>query len=88
MEMKKHTSNRARFFVRKKYTNFSPERIVALWSVNKIFPESYKFAAKLFGIIDSNCCFLNKNGKGKYSYLVVNHSSTYFVIHDSDSMLL
>ena len=34
-------------------------------------------------MIDS--CFFNKNGKRKYSYLVVNHSRTYFVIHDSDS---
>jgi hypothetical protein len=32
--------------VRKKYTTFSAERIVALRSVNKIFPESYNFAAK------------------------------------------
>jgi hypothetical protein len=36
-----------------------------------------------FGIIDS--CFLHQNGKGKYSYLVVSHSHTYFVIHDPDS---
>jgi hypothetical protein len=34
--------------------------------------------------IDS--CFLNKNGKRKYSYLVVKHSHSYFVIHVSDSM--
>jgi hypothetical protein len=38
---------------------------------------------RLFSIIDS--CFRNKNCKRKYSYLVVNHSRTYFVIHDSDS---
>jgi hypothetical protein len=31
--------------VRKKYTTFSTERIVALRSVNKKFPESYDFAA-------------------------------------------
>jgi hypothetical protein len=37
----------------------------------------------LFNMIDS--CFFNKNGKKKYSYLVVNHSLTYFVIHDTDS---
>ena len=43
-----------------------------------------KLKNRLFGIIDS--CFFNKNGKRKYSYLVVNHSRTYFVIHDSDSM--
>jgi hypothetical protein len=43
-----------------------------------------KLKTRLFGIIDS--CFSYKNGKGKYSYLVVNHSRTYFVIHDSDSM--
>jgi hypothetical protein len=33
------------FFVRKKYTTFSTERIVDLRSVNSIFPESYDFAA-------------------------------------------
>jgi hypothetical protein len=32
--------------VRKKYTTFSTDRIVALLSVNKIFSESYDFAAK------------------------------------------
>jgi hypothetical protein len=42
--------NCARFFVRKKYTTFNTERIVALQSVNKIFPESYDFAAKLYDI--------------------------------------
>jgi hypothetical protein len=31
--------------MRKKYTTFSTERIVALPSVNKIFTESYDFAA-------------------------------------------
>jgi hypothetical protein len=31
--------------VRKKYTTFTTERIVALRSVNKILPESYDFAA-------------------------------------------
>jgi hypothetical protein len=31
--------------VRKKYTTFTTEQIVALRSVNKIFPESYDFAA-------------------------------------------
>jgi hypothetical protein len=36
----------ARFFMRKKYTTFSTVRIVALRSVNKIFPESYDFAAR------------------------------------------
>jgi hypothetical protein len=36
-----------------------------------------------FSIIDS--CFFNKDGKTKYSYLIVIHSRTYFVIHDSDS---
>ena len=38
-----------------------------------------KLKNRLFGIIDS--CFFNKNGKRKYSYLVVNHSRMYFVIH-------
>jgi hypothetical protein len=46
MGMEKFITNRARFFVRKKYTTFSTVGIVALWSVNKIFPESYDFAAK------------------------------------------
>jgi hypothetical protein len=32
--------------MRKKYTTFISERIVALRSVIKIFPESYDFAAK------------------------------------------
>jgi hypothetical protein len=35
------------FFLRKKYTTFSTEEIVALRSVNKIFPESYDFAAMM-----------------------------------------
>jgi hypothetical protein len=38
MGMEKYTPNRARFFVRKKYTTISTERIVALRSVNKMFP--------------------------------------------------
>jgi hypothetical protein len=45
MGMKKYTPNRAHFFVRKKYTAVSTERIVTLRSVNKISPESYDFAA-------------------------------------------
>jgi hypothetical protein len=45
MAVEKYNPNRVRFFVRKKYTIFSSERIVALRSVNKIFPESYDFAA-------------------------------------------
>jgi hypothetical protein len=32
--------------VHKKYTSFSTERIVALGSVNNIFPENYDFAAR------------------------------------------
>jgi hypothetical protein len=47
MGMEKYTPNRAHFFVRKKLTTFSTERIVALRSVKKIFPESYDFAAML-----------------------------------------
>ena len=47
MEMKKYTPNRASCFMRKKYTTFSTEQIVALRSVNKIFPESYDFGASL-----------------------------------------
>jgi hypothetical protein len=42
-----------------------------------------KLMTRLFNMINS--CFFNKNGKRKYSYLFVNHSRTYFVIHDSDS---
>jgi hypothetical protein len=34
--------------VRKKCTTFSSKQIVALRSVNKIFPESYDFAANIF----------------------------------------
>jgi hypothetical protein len=34
--------------MRKKYTTFTTEGIVALWSVNKIFLESYDFAANLY----------------------------------------
>jgi hypothetical protein len=49
MEMEKYTPNRARFFVRKKYATFSTDRIVALRSVSKIFPESYDFAAIKLG---------------------------------------
>ena len=45
MGMDKYTPNRARFFVCKKYTTFSTERVVALRSVNKIFSESYDFTA-------------------------------------------
>jgi hypothetical protein len=49
--MEKYTSLRARFFVRKKYnTTFNTERIVALRSVNKIFPESYDFAANVLKV--------------------------------------
>jgi hypothetical protein len=40
MEMEKYTPNLAQ-----EIHNFSTERIVALQSVNKIFPESYDFAA-------------------------------------------
>ena len=36
---RENTPNHALFFVRKKYTIFSTDRIVALRSVNKIFPE-------------------------------------------------
>jgi hypothetical protein len=39
--------------VRKKYTTFSTEGIVALRSVNKIFPESYDIAASFcYGVLD------------------------------------
>jgi hypothetical protein len=50
MGMEKYTPNRARFFVLKKYTTFSTERIVALRSVNKIFPGSDDFAARTLSV--------------------------------------
>jgi hypothetical protein len=34
--------------VRKNYTTFSTEQIMTLRSVNKIFPESYDFAASMY----------------------------------------
>jgi hypothetical protein len=43
-----------------------------------------KLKTRLFSIINS--CLFNKNDKRKCSYLDVNHSRTYFVIHDFDSM--
>ena len=49
-----YTLNRAYFFVRKKYTTFSTERIVALRSLNKIFPESYNFTANVNHTHDCN----------------------------------
>ena len=42
-----------------------------------------KLKTRLFHIID--CCFFNKNGKRKYSYIVISHSRNYFVKHHSDS---
>jgi hypothetical protein len=36
------------FFMCKKCTTFGIERIIALRSVNKIFPESYDFAANVY----------------------------------------
>ena len=59
MGMEKYTPNRAHFFVRKKYTTFSAQRIVALRSVNKIFPERYDFAAKIFIVSSSLKNFSN-----------------------------
>jgi hypothetical protein len=52
MGIEKYTPNRVRFFVCKKYTTFSAERIVALRSINKIFSESYDFAAYKMPQID------------------------------------
>jgi hypothetical protein len=45
------------FFMRKKYTTFSNERIVALWSVNNTFTESYDFAIKLSYVSEENAVF-------------------------------
>jgi hypothetical protein len=42
---KNKNKKKERETVRKKYTTFSTERIVALQSVNNIFPESYDFAS-------------------------------------------
>jgi hypothetical protein len=42
MGIEKYTPNRAQ-----KYTTFSAERIIVPRSVNKIFPESYDFAARI-----------------------------------------
>jgi hypothetical protein len=65
MGMKKNTPNCARFFVCKKYTTFSTERIVPLRSVNKIFPESYDFAAinlsDIFMQIEKLYCMRSKS---------------------------
>jgi hypothetical protein len=33
-----------------------------------------------------NNCFVNKNGKRKYAYLVISHQNHYFVKHHSDSI--
>ncbi|XP_055999510.1 uncharacterized protein LOC130047876 [Ostrea edulis] len=44
-----------------------------------------KLKTRLFEIIDS--CFFNKNGKRKYSYLVIIHPKIYFVNYRSDSTL-
>jgi hypothetical protein len=51
MGMEKYTPNRARFSVREKYTTFSTVRTVALRSVNKIFLESYDFAATAICVV-------------------------------------
>jgi hypothetical protein len=62
------------FFVRKKYTTFCTEQIVVLWSVNKLFPESYYFGANYtvylqFGLVIlqnqqlANLQFTNKMSK-------------------------
>jgi hypothetical protein len=39
--------------------------------------------SRLLDIIDN--CFFNKNGKRKYSYLVISHKKHYFVEYHSDS---
>jgi hypothetical protein len=47
MGMEKYTPNHERFIVRKKYTTFITERIVALRSVNNIFPGELRLTAVL-----------------------------------------
>ena len=42
------------FFVHKKYTTYSTEGIVPLWSVNKIFPESCDFTATYLSFVKMN----------------------------------
>jgi hypothetical protein len=42
-----------------------------------------KLKSRLLDIIDN--CFFNKNGKRKYSYLVISHHTHYFVKYHSDS---
>jgi hypothetical protein len=42
-----------------------------------------KLKFRLLDIIDN--CFLNKNGKRKYSYLVMSYQKHYFFKYDSDS---
>jgi hypothetical protein len=56
MGMEKYTPNRARFFVRKKYTTLRTKRIIAIRSVNITFPESYDFAAKNEAVCDITLC--------------------------------
>jgi hypothetical protein len=45
--------NRTNIFMHKKYTTSSSVQIVALRSVDKIFPESYNFSAHKFITLDS-----------------------------------
>jgi hypothetical protein len=42
-----------------------------------------KLKSRLLDIIDK--CYFNKNGKRKYSYLVISHHKHYFVTYHSDS---
>ena len=51
--MEKLSPNRAQLFVRNKYTIFTMGGTVALRSVNKNFPESYRSAAIKFGAGDN-----------------------------------
>jgi hypothetical protein len=76
MGMKKHTPNRARCFVRKKYTTFCTERIVALRSVNKIVPEIYDFAANKLSIYYE----LSLNVAHFYSLLRMSELVVFYII--------
>jgi hypothetical protein len=53
------------------YTTFSTERIVALRSVNKIFPESYDFAANHIVKVPWGDAYFVASFPGKIYYTVI-----------------
>ena len=77
--------NSKELLVNLKSQNFSQINSIKTYDFSTLYttiPHD-KLKTRLFDIIDS--CFFNKNGKRKYSYLVISHSKTYFVKHHSDS---